>query len=557
MDAKANQGQVKIIMGNLAKSIQDKLSDSHLIISRILIPLGMYCFYCLVLYFVLPYGVNKVFITRSIKYILPITFILYVAYAAYLLIRKIKPVLFVPAEEKFSAAHLLLPLLPLTPVAQYVINNTDILSWLDIVTILGLFYLAACVPLIIIPRIFIKTGGYQSLTFLGLAFSYLFTNMAILSAYFEWYEEGSFLIPLLVMAGVWLISWLLYKSSDRSYFFLMIIVVFISNSVFQFVNRDSELNPSSLDRSDNQLISLVGDREPIDKPSIYLLIYDAYVINQTMLGYGIDNHQQEEFLEEQGFKIYPKTYSYWGSTLQTMGRVLNSSLSLYGNRRRATSGDGVVQNLLQGYGYKTYGIFSWDYFSRGRVPSYDFSFPDSSSAVRLLIKAILLGELRFDMDVSYITYEDYLDLKRDIFAEASGEPRFFYTHSHRPGHSQNSGACRPNETELFINRLESANIEMREDIELILEKDPGAILIVAGDHGPCLTKTCTQYLYPVDFEINEITRHDIQDRLGTFLAIRWPTSDFEEYDEIEIIQDVRDNHLGFRPHALSPLSPMN
>ncbi len=31
---------------------------------------------------------------------------------------------------------------------------------------------------------------------------------------------------------------------------------------------------------------------------------------------------------------------------------------------------------------------------------------------------------------------------------------------------------------------------------------------------------------------------DIQDRFGTFLAIRWPTPDFENYDDIIVLQDI-------------------
>ncbi len=54
---------------------------------------------------------------------------------------------------------------------------------------------------------------------------------------------------------------------------------------------------------------MVGAREPVKTPGIYLLIYDAYVENETMLGYGIDNLDQQQYLEELGFKIYPDTYS--------------------------------------------------------------------------------------------------------------------------------------------------------------------------------------------------------------------------------------------------------
>ena len=51
-----------------------------------------------------------------------------------------------------------------------------------------------------------------------------------------------------------------------------------------------------------------------------------------------------------------------------------------------------------------------------------------------------------------------------------------------------------------------------------------------------LTKNCFE-LSGI-YDISEITRLDIQDRYGTFLAIRWPTQGFEEYDDIVVLQDL-------------------
>ena len=95
----------------------------------------------------------------------------------------------------------------------------------------------------------------------------------------------------------------------------------------------------------------------------------------------------------------------------------------------------------------------------------------------------------------------------------------------------------PDETELFKDRLDLANDEMKQDIETITQNDPGAIVVVAGDHGPYLTKNCTTILAG-HYDISEISRLDIQDRFGTFLAIRWPTEDFSEYDDITVLQDI-------------------
>jgi hypothetical protein len=219
-----------------------------------------------------------------------------------------------------------------------------------------------------------------------------------------------------------------------------------------------------------------------------------------------------------------------------MSRVLNSSTSYYGNPRRAVSGDGVVQNLLEKYGYTTYGIFQVNHFSRGTIPSYDYWFPGGGSSVNLFVKAIFLGEFRFDLDFDLVPEAEYLQEKNTIFSEVPSGPRFIYSHSIRPGHSINAGVCRPNEIELYGERLAEANDEMRQDIKLILKNDPDAIVIVAGDHGPYLTKNCIETRDK--YHLSEISRLDIQDRNGTFLAIKWPSSDFEDYDEITVLQDI-------------------
>ncbi len=218
-------------------------------------------------------------------------------------------------------------------------------------------------------------------------------------------------------------------------------------------------------------------------------------------------------------------------------------MSYYGNERKAVSGDGIVQNLLGKFGYKTYGVFPVDFFFRGIKPSYDYSFPsfddsflDYGSSASLLYRAIFMGEMVFDNNFDEIPPEEYIEEKKIILSKVTEEPRFVYMHSKLPNHSQNSGVCRPNEIELFSERLARANVEMRQDIALIMENDPEAIVIVAGDHGPYLTKNC--FATEDEYDLSEITRLDIQDRNGTFLAIKWPSLSFEVYDDITVLQDL-------------------
>jgi hypothetical protein len=223
-----------------------------------------------------------------------------------------------------------------------------------------------------------------------------------------------------------------------------------------------------------------------------------------------------------------------------MSRVLNASTEFYGNVRRGVSGDGVVQKIFERLGYKTYGLFHFDFMFRGVGSHYDISIPKITIPPHLqLVKAILLGEFRFNIEDAGFGQQDrdqFVEAKQEIFRDLSGGPVFVYMHSNRPNHTQISGACLPDETEQYAARLKEANEEMQRDVNLIVEHDPGAIVIIAGDHGPHLTKGCIDTTGVYD--ISEINRLDIQDRYGSFLAIRWPTGDFVKYDDITVLQDV-------------------
>jgi len=374
------------------------------------------------------------------------------------------------------------------------------------------------------------------LMFLGLAYTFSLTNMALLSRQFAWHQVGSLKIQFGVFASVFLLSWFFFYIKYEKLFYLLVVLIFLTTTSTQLlanINGTPQTNQKDID---NKLVTLADFRKPIVTPNIYLLVYDAYVSNETALAYGIDNHAQEQYLEELGFTVYPHTYSIGYDSISTMSRVFNASTEFYGNTRKGVSGDGVVQNLLKGFGYKTYGIFTTNYFFLGIASNYTYSFPGPSSPANLLIKAIFEGEFRFDLTLNVIPREQFLKEKKNLFSSESNDLRFVYMHSNKPGHSQNSGACLPNEFELFGERLSVANLEMKQDLEMILENDHDAIIIIAGDHGPYLTKNC--FYISSSYDISEISRLDIQDRYGSFLAVRWPTQDFENYDDIVVLQDI-------------------
>lgn len=432
--------------------------------------------------------------------------------------------------EKFD---FILVLLPLTPVVQYILNNQDILSPLGSLCVFAVFVVFSVLFIIVVPTLLGAVGSTKTLMILGLTFTFTITNMASLSVELHWLERGDLLTQLLLLSAVFLVGWILYNLIGRKFLYFLVAGFFIAGSATQLASQGRAETPLPI--ANNRLVELVGSRKPLSTPSIYLLVYDSYVTNETMLGYGIDNSAQEKYLETLGFELYPHTYSVGSSTLSSMSRTLNTSTEFYGNPRRGVSGDGVVQNLLERSGYETHGIFSGGYFFEGIGSSYDFSFPEAPSSPELMMKAIFMGEFRSDIEFGgEVLRQQAIEYWLSIFESVPDQPRFVYMHQYVPGHV-NVVACRPNETEIYETQLGWANSEMKLDIETITQNDPDAIVVVAGDHGPHLTR-CAATTRPND--ISEVSRFHIQDNLGAFLAIRWPTEDFSEYDDITVLQDV-------------------
>jgi hypothetical protein len=150
-----------------------------------------------------------------------------------------------------------------------------------------------------------------------------------------------------------------------------------------------------------------------------------------------------------------------------------------------------------------------------------------------VLKSIFRGEFRANESAVRVDYESYVDEKREVLGAVDGGPAFLHTHNGRPGHSQNSGNCLPDEIDQYEDRLELGNLEMTADLASISDLDDG-IIILLGDHGPYLTKNCIGI---GDYPNSEISRLDIQDRLGSFLAIRLPERSADGY-QIEVLQDV-------------------
>lgn len=524
-----------------AQTVYKQILTPGFFLFYILMPLITFLLFLLIVFWLFPPGINKVFAARTIRYLTPAIILAGLIFLALSTSRK-NEFHWLGRKGNLDHRDIVLLLFPLTPIIQYVLNNPLLLSWQDGLVVVGLFALIACVPILLVPLLFRRTAAFESVQALGLAFAFLIMDMASLSGQFAWHESGSLKILWPLLTLLWSVLWIAFQSTHKRLVYLFVTIFFILNTGMQVFNRAETVFSSHGGQNaeaENPLLQAVTAKTPRRTPNIYLLVYDSYPAAEALAAYGLDNQAQEEFLREHGFRIYPRIYSIAGNTTTSITFVFNCAAELYGSERKAPAGNGIVQKILRNYGYTTYGIFASDFFFRKKAtPAYDYYFPKYKVPTWLLLtRAILEGEFRFDASFERVSHEQFLQEKASVFSNMLPGPRFIYTHSNLPGHSQNSGSCLPNEIELFASRLAIANSEMKSDVEMILNNDSSAIIVIAGDHGPYLTKNCTSTSRG-EYSASDINRLDIQDRFSVLLAIRWPSPDFEAYDKIAVLQDL-------------------
>jgi len=433
---------------------------------------------------------------------------------------------------------LLLLALPMAPVLDYAVLNSD---YLDLFGLLYLFAITLGFTIFfsfIFPLVFSYFASFKTLMISGLALSFTIITMGKISDNPDnFFLDNQFATQFLYLIISFVAVYLLYifnkKVTYVAVIFFMIsgiVVNFLNyseNSV-KFIKEDSDRLEKFLDNKNNEIIK---------KKNIYLMVYESYANLETLNHYGFDNSNHLKFLEKNGFKIYHGIYSNGGLSIESTSRILEINGELSKPGRHYTSGNAFGLNVLKANNYKTIGLFKSHYFFGSAPINWDEYYPEGNAAKyfgKNLINIIFEGEFRFDVFDDFYSYDKYLELKRK-YLNSIKNPSLFYTHNSYPGHSGNSGRCASNEKELYFEGMKKANIEMKNDIGNILKNDPDSIIVLLSDHGPYLTKNCRELR---DYDVSEIDKYDIQDRYGAFLSIYWPKSISDNKNDIVITQDI-------------------
>ena len=282
---------------------------------------------------------------------------------------------------------------------------------------------------------------------------------------------------------------------------------------------DFKLSGSSAEASAEGDEAPAAPRAAGERPDVWYFLLDGYAradVLQDTVGY--DNSGFLRALERRGFDVhddataaYPETFLSLASTLDMEFPAREVELSDHSPYYAAIEGDNETVDAFGELGYEY--AFGSDYSSFDCNDNVDLCVLPEADAIdvligereRALLAATPLIEVLPTLGIHPSTLRGYLspeEMVADTEAGRSGDPLFAYAHilsPHPPyrylegcelkedlrnpslidwGLSDSSGG------EEYARAVECVNESLLAAIDEIVERDPGAIVVIQGDHGP-------------------------------------------------------------------------
>lgn len=262
----------------------------------------------------------------------------------------------------------------------------------------------------------------------------------------------------------------------------------------------------------------------VKKPNIYFIEPDGYagknVMEQSPYSY---KNTMYKYLEANDFTLYKNTVSNYPATLPSnasmfcmkhhfMKKIVSNNFEME-DAREIIVGNNPVISILKNNGYKTLFIVNDEYFQQSlKKMNYDY-FNIKNSEIPYFVNGIEVSK-----DVS-ADFKHALQLK-----EFNNQPKFYFIERMLPHHVEFKNAGKDIEKKRYLNKIEKANLFLKETINLINKKDPSAIIIIASDHGGWVgIESLKEMLQMKDKKmLNSI--------FGNLIAIKWNDNKHFQYD---------------------------
>lgn len=275
------------------------------------------------------------------------------------------------------------------------------------------------------------------------------------------------------------------------------------------------------------------------KPNIYFILSDGYSSFAYMDENGIDVSGFKSYLSGNGFRLYEEVFSNYHSTSNAMTAMLNMDHHYYALSRKFSEisrsgrvivgGKNNLVNLLKRNAYQTQYIHHGTYLLLHGC-SVDHCYPRVPFAgAKTILRQILPSSTRGEPDLGTRPLEEVQkEIVRLVDMDTVPKsPRFQYIHIYRPSHTPNKqeGICdQVEQVKRYAKRTAEVNNYLRPLIGNIISRDPTAVIVITGDHGPFISEKCGR-----NVDLDTLT--DYRDRVGVLMAIRWPESYDGRYDD--------------------------
>ncbi len=306
------------------------------------------------------------------------------------------------------------------------------------------------------------------------------------------------------------------------------------------------------------------DRERVErlvfarKPNVYLIHLESYQSQEAMRElYGFDNAEFLGEIERIGFSVFPSHFANYPWTLVSMSSMFamrhHYQLIAMGNddalvARRLVGGKeyNPVLRAFRNNGYACQIVFpgdyffepdgSWDYFYPGRNFVKVFGIYQSALLDRMIdaVQARRSGVRDFDA---------HLDA-RIAAAAGSRKPYFSILGPAGMDHSpidKNWDELASWEGE-YPRSIRKANPGYLGLAREIVRRDPGAVIIIYGDHGACRFR---KVWHGADELSAILARNEVRgstlalDLFGAFLAVRYPAGDTGRFEGTSHVNVLR------------------
>ncbi len=247
-----------------------------------------------------------------------------------------------------------------------------------------------------------------------------------------------------------------------------------------------------------------------ETPNLYFVSFDALVPRALLKKYlGLETTRFHDLFDNY-FRRFPNFFANSVPTIASLNTVLALDVDAYTAQRKELNagGDNPEPSLfsgqdpsnllaiLHGNGYETTSIYMDNFFGdeKGQYINNYITIQNNTVCNRLdasIRDFAFWGYCRFGR-TAWFTAMDMV-AERITRVNANDKPQFVIAYLYAPGHTDNSFRYYDaEELEVFrrayVNNSERAARYLALVVRHLQENDPGAILLVFGDHGPYLSR---------------------------------------------------------------------